>query len=257
MERANTSVLSLLGLVILCAACNRVPPVEEYPGLAGTLLQDSIDKKGLLIAVASIEGCYAIGPPHTSRWDGNSPMQLFKLKLLIENSLQGELQTGEADVFFYLNLRVSTGPARLGVNGCGGYGGDWRIGDRKMFLLLRDGGLLRTVCDTFNTCVRPILTGKHPDLEPTASRPVDQVIVDFFLTRGAGCCTDQQLLDVIEQSGPAFLVSRNYAVHKMQDLAEHETGLVRERACMVLANYEHPCIRGLPDDKSTNHPGKQ
>ncbi len=65
-----------------------------------------------------------------------------------------------------------------------GEGGIWHMGDREMFFLRNDSGVLRTICDTWNTCVVPVFSGAHPGFKPDPGKPLAEAIIDLLLTRG-------------------------------------------------------------------------
>jgi hypothetical protein len=189
-----------------------------------------------MIVVGRILEYSDVGRPHPSKWIPNFPVQLGSIKIQVENVLQGEDTRGDISVFFFRYLAISEGAPRIGVRG---RGGTWRIGDREIFFLQRDSGVLRTVCDGWAHCVMPVLTGAHPEFKSNPNSS-NTAIIDILLTRGEGC-SDQQMVDAISQFR-AYDYGPDYTIKKLNEIARTETPKVRKAACQKLKNLGKPCL---------------
>lgn len=242
---ATGLIRCLLGAVILLStACERVPPLVEYQSSGGGLTQQRIASVPIVI-VGRILAHSEVGRPHPSRWDTGYPMQLYKVTLQIENVLRGDVDRGTVPIFYFANLYASEGPPRTGMVG---RGGRWRIGDRLIWFLRRDAGVLRTVLDTWAQGTDPVFTGSHVNYRPRPGEPLSQMIVDILLNRGAGC-TDKQLVEALSKSVPEWF-DLPYTVQKVRRLRGDKSPEVRKAAREKLERlaYSWPQIRsGWPE----------
>jgi hypothetical protein len=235
----------LLGAVILLStACERVPPLVEYESSEGGLTQQRVASVPIVI-VGRILAHSEVGRPHPSRWDVKYPMQLYKVTVQVENVLRGDLDRGTVRIFYFANLYASEGPPRMGMVG---RGGQWRVGDRLIWFLRRDAGVLRTVLDTWAQCTDPVLTGSHVNYRPRPGETLSQMVVDILLDRGEGC-SDQQMVEALSKSVPEWF-DLPYTVQKVRRLSEDKSPEVRKAAREKLERlaYSWPQIRtGWPE----------
>jgi hypothetical protein len=238
--KRRTSRLSLLVCTLLFASCDRPPAISEYPPFVD-LPFDRISTVPVIL-VGQIVAYSKVGRPRPSRWGrsyGTSDlMQLNRITVRVENVLQGNVSLGILPVYYFMNLRMSTGPPTLGMDGMGG---TWHISDRELFFLQRDTDVLRTICDNFAHCVVPVSSGSHADANPDPSKPITERIVDLLLTRGKGC-SDRDWLKAIEKDGGhAYNFDKEYTIKKLQILSASEMPGVRKQSCNVLATLGQPC----------------
>jgi hypothetical protein len=234
----------LCAVIMLSTACERVPPLVEYESSGGGLTQQGIASVPIVI-VGRILAHSEIGRPHPSRWDSKYPMQLYKVTVQVENVLRGDIESGTVSVFYLKNLYASDGPARMGVVG---RGGQWRVGDRLIWFLRRDAGVLRTVLDTWAQCAKPVFTGSHVNYRPRPEETLAQMIVDILLDRGEGC-SDQQMAEALSKSVPEGF-DLTYTVKKVRRLSEDKSPEIRKAAREKLERlaYSWPQIRtGWPE----------
>jgi hypothetical protein len=234
--KRRTFQVGLLVCAFLFTACDRPPAISDYPPFVDLPFDQVIAVP--VILVGRIVSYAKVGRPGPSRWGTSDLMQLNRITVRVENVLQGDVSPGILPIYYFINLRRSTGPAMLGMDGMHG---TWHIGDRELFFLQRDTGVLRTICDNYAHCVIPVLSGSHADVQFDASKPITKRIVDILLTRGEGC-TDQDWIKAIEKDGDrAFLFDREYTIKKLQLLSASEMPGVREQSCNVLATLGQPC----------------
>jgi hypothetical protein len=172
-------------------------------------------------------------------------MQLYKVTVQVENVLRGDVERGTVPIFYFANLYASEGPPRMGMVG---RGGQWRIGDRLIWFLRRDAGVLRTVLDTWAQSAKLVFTGSHVNYQPLPGEPLSQMIVDILLDRGDGC-SDQQLVEALSESVPEGF-DLPYTVQKVRRLNEDKSPEVRKAAREKLDRlaYSWPQIRtGWPE----------
>ena len=189
-----------------------------------------------IIAVGRIMHNTEIGHPYSSKWRPHSQVQLYKATVTVENVLRGERIPENLDVYYIADTGPFGGPPRLGV---AENGGTWHIGDREIFFLRRDSGVLRTICDYMHFCVVPVMTGSHPGFKLDLSKPVAYGIVDLLLTKGQGI-SDAEMANAIVKS-PADSFSKDYTLQKLQQLTLSGSPEIHNAACEMLAALRHPC----------------
>ncbi len=233
-RRFFLGVPALLGSLLV--ACNpglwlvdRKPSVSDSPYLQ----YDSAP----VIVVGTILANSKVGQPRRASWDEHITVQLNRFTVHVENLLRGRLPDRNIPVYYFAYAGVLGGPAGLGMAGAGGI---LRIGDREIFFLRPDSGVLRTSCDFFRVCVTPVTSGEHPGFHFEQGKPVAESIVDLLLTRGKNC-TDQQIKEAIWKSRPDSF-SFDYTVRKLQQMTATEVPAVREEACEFLAEMNHSCV---------------
>ena len=109
-----------------------------------------------------------------------------------------------------------------------------------MFFLLRESGVLRTICDFYAHCVVPVRSCEHPVFRPDPTAPLSQTLIDLLLTRGPNC-GDEQMVEAISKFNAQDL-DREYAFKKLRLLAIEETPPVRKAACHWLSLWKQPCV---------------
>jgi hypothetical protein len=172
-------------------------------------------------------------------------MQLYKVAVQVENVLRGDVNPGTVSIFYFKDLYASAGPQRMGMVG---RGGGWRVGDRLIWFLRRDAGVLRTMLDTWAQGTDPDFTGSHVNYRPRPGEPLSQMIVDILLDRGKGC-SDQQIVEALSKSVPEWF-DLPYTVEKVRRLSEDKSPEVRKAARQKLERmaYSWPQIRtGWPE----------
>ncbi len=219
----------------LFVACDRTPRFVEYdPSVRISVSQQLASQ--IIVVARILSNPEKIGRPRPSNWDQTFPVQLYRARVKVENILKGDTASSDTAVYYLRSLGAMVGPARLGMAGTGG---TWRTEDRELFFLSDDSGVLRTICDTWNTCVVPVFSGAHPGFKPDPGKPLAEAIIDLLLTRGQDC-SDQQMVQAISKSG-AENFSREYAFKKLRQLATDETPAVRKAACDELSLWKQPC----------------
>jgi hypothetical protein len=199
----------------------------------------------------------AVAPVQNSPIDSR-PVQLWKARVHVENLLQGEIDQGDVDVFYFIgDIPGSARSIRL------------RSGERNIFFLRRDGTKLRTNDDrSANGCLLTVMTGPHPNFTRAPGVSINQAIIELLLTRGSGV-DDKKMIAAIDEPNYSRFISEEQIVRRLQQVAEVESPVVREAACLKLLFGKHPCgheqetpavtIRNLthPDANGTFRPGDQ
>lgn len=81
-------------------------------------------------------------------------VQLYEVTVAVENVLKGDAPREQCRDLFLSARRFLRGSPLLGIE----ERGTWRLGDREMFFLNRDSGVLRTICDFYSDCVVPVFS---------------------------------------------------------------------------------------------------
>ncbi len=191
-----------------------------------------IDSAGIAV-VGVIASDSLVLRPVPMHSDATCPLQLRRLGIRIENVLRGSVAAGKIEVFYFTWAGGFDGNQPLGF---------WRIGDRRIFLLRRDSGVLRTACDGADNCTWGVYSGAHPAYRPDPGRPVGYAIADILLTRGEGRIRESKFAGAIEWEAPAPF---DYLIDRLGRLAVTETSGVRTAACLVLWTYAQD--RAAPD----------
>ncbi len=217
-------------------SCARRPDISEYPPLID--LPHDYSLNGVpVITVGRVLQLSPVGAPRISTWGGAAMFQMYRAKVAVENMLHGDMRQPEIEFFYFVPTGSWDGPPRLG---------NWHTGDREMFFLQWNSGVLRTVCDTYEHCVLPVFTGAHAGWRPSPNdKSIGDRVVDFLLTRGEGC-TDEQLIKQIGKT-PSFDINNSSAIQKLQEVALNERGNVRNEACQALASFGDSYFRMSPD----------
>ncbi len=181
-------------------------------------LTEGADAKGIelqsspVVFVGQILSHREIGRPFPSRFDPTEPIQLFRITARVENVLRGGVLPDKVEVYYLKGMRLH-GPPQMGVIGRGGH---WRMGDRLIFFLRRDSGVLRTVIDTWASPTVPVLTGEHPGYRPRTGESVEDSIVDILLDRGQHCGDECEAAAVSHFALEYFDLA--YAVQKLRQI---------------------------------------
>lgn len=157
------------------------------------------------------------------------PLQLRRLTVRVENVLKGS-QIPETIEVYYLTF-------------AGGYDGNrplgsWNVGNRRILWLRRDSGVLRTVCDGFDSCTEGVWSGAHLHYKPDPQMPLDYALVDLLLTRGEGAVNEIGFATEVFREEPSQIPGLQvYAVEKLRHLALTEHGDIKSSACQSLWIY--------------------
>jgi hypothetical protein len=147
----------------------------------------------------------------------------------VENVLKGAPIPQTIGVYYFTFAGGFDGNRPLGF---------WEAGDRRILWLRRDSGVLRTVCDGFDSCTEGVWSGAHPNYSPDPQKPIDYALVDLHLTRGEGAVNELGFTtEVFREESDRIPGLEAYAVRKLWHLALTEHGDVKASACMALWIY--------------------
>ena len=237
VTRTRFSTAALLICLSIICSCRRSPPISDYPPFIDLPYDDRI--RGVpVILVGRILGTFPVGTPRPSKWDDTVSVQMYRVQLAVENVLAGDIRSKEVPVFYFVRAGAWDGPPRLG---------SWQPGERKMFFLQINSGVLRTICDNFEHCVLSVFTGSHVGWKAPLYNSIAEHILDLLLSKGQGC-TDEQLIKAISHT-PSFDINNTAAIRKVEQTALMERGAVRKQACQTLADLGDSYF-GLPPDPS-------
>lgn len=135
-----------------------------------------------------LENSHPVATAEKSEWDGGRPVQMWSVRVKVEQVLQGEVAGKDADIFY--------SPDRgMGDSAVARVLGNLYTGHSEIFFLQRDNGKLRTICDGWRSCIIWVRTGTHYKSRPELG-PIEEVLVSVLLSRGDHT-TDSQLPDAI------------------------------------------------------------
>ncbi len=194
--------------------CTRTVQITE---LRSSHDPSEIDDIPIIVVGRAIENSHAVSPIRLSTLAGE-PRQLWCVRVRIEHVLKGPPLNGNVNIFYFLGDQIPGSVGRLFV-----YAGHYQV-----FLLQKEDGKLRTICEDRRTCVYWVRTGAHPGYVPNPAFPLEESIADLMLSRGPHT-DDRQMIDAIYHSRlPARPAEP--AIRKLRILAQDETAPVRAAA---------------------------
>lgn len=177
----------------------------------------------VIVGVALDDG--RVSSPIVRRSDPRMSLQLRRVTVAVENVLQGGALGERIEVFYFTWAGGFDGPRPLGFG----------PGRRRVWWLRRDAGVLRTICDGWDTCTQVVESGAHRGYRPAAGRPVSEVVADVLLTRGEGEIDEEAWAREMMYAPDQGIES--YVAGKMRHLALTEKSGVRQSACLWLWIY--------------------
>jgi hypothetical protein len=127
--------LFLVAAFCACSGCEREFPMTPFPRRFTTM---NLPKVPLILVVQALENCHPADSPKYSGLDGR-PYQLWKVRVKVEQVIQGEIQPKNIEVLYFIDWGF----------GSGGWSRLTNIHQRhsEIFFLQRDGSHWRTICD--------------------------------------------------------------------------------------------------------------
>ena len=235
-------LFGLIACMCLCTACTKVPDLE--PHIAHIEIEDQIDQASV-IAVGVVEKEYLIRKVADA--DGDE-IGLFSVDVRLEGVLKGQLDRGAAEtghfVFYYYQVYGAwNGPSPNFIY----------PGDRDIFYLIRDAGVLRATTDAYLSHTR-LKSGKHA-VSPVRDDQVHEAIAQLILLPGAEPETGYLSLHG-ENTGLAMgLVGVDRVREMLMGLLDYPDGRIRARACLHLAEFpfnNQSCLPKIIDDSQTS-----
>jgi hypothetical protein len=188
-----------------------------------------------IVIVGQILLADTVGRPQREK--NGLPVQLYRVTVHVENVLRGNVQ-GDVAIYYFSGAKgLSIGSS--GLLGMTTNAGSWHLGDRIVFFLRREDGVLRTTCDFRRYCALQVYSGAHPEFRPDASKPLADNLVDLLLTRGERC-TDKQMADAILKSRTPE-ISEAYAYQQLSQLAIKGPLEITRAACEMLSVANRKC----------------
>lgn len=182
-----------------------------------------------IVAVGVISGDTLIRSPVPRHSNPTIPLQLRRLTVHVENVLKGASIPATIDVYYFTWAGGFDGPRPLGF---------WSVGDRRIFWLRTDHGVLRTVCDGWDGCTEAVWSGAHPNYRPNPQKPLEYTLVDFHLTRGTGPVNKIAFATEVSVQEPVGTPGlEEYAIGKLKHLALTEQDEIKSSACGSLWIY--------------------
>jgi hypothetical protein len=221
----------LIAAVSICISLNCVLTPDMSP-LSPSFSIFELNNVPLIVVGQAVEKCHPVGPVSESRWDGR-PVQLWKVRIKIEQIVQGQMPDKSMDVFYFVDLGGSTGPWSHLVN--------IQAGHSEIFFLQKDGNRWRTICDGWRTCVLWVRTGTHYNYKLDRRLPVESLLTNLLLSRGDQT-SDAQMIDAIYH--PEGRLGWEGVFNRFQQLANEEKS-PRVRSVLLeridnFANYYGP-----------------
>lgn len=175
-------IVAAICLGTSCQPSGKVAPLPPHFSVLAA------DKVPLILVGQVLQDARPVATPETSEWNGR-PMQLWKVRVRVEQVLQGDVSAKEVNIFYFVDMGMiesSDAPLRGGIY----------AHHSEIFFLQTDGGRLRTICDGWRNCVLWVRTGSHFNFKIDHGLPVEDTIVRLLLSRG-NHTTDKQMIDAI------------------------------------------------------------
>jgi hypothetical protein len=159
-----------------------------------------------------------------------------KMQVAVENVIRGDIQNQHVAVFYFTWAGGFDGPQPLGM---------WTVGSRRILWLRRDGSVLRTACDGWDSCTWGVYSGKHQKVR-RSPESIDRALADILLSRGDGYVNETQFAGAILRGAP---VADTYTIDNYRQLALTDRGVVKDAACEALWIVGHdPVLRAFAAD---------
>lgn len=174
-----------------------------------------------------------VGWAHSSKYGGH-PVQLYRVKVNVENVIQGRVPSSEITVYFFGITGNFTGLQPMGFG----------IGYRYIFYLRQEADQWRTVCDDYAYCADRVRTGRHTTFKRKPKRPISEDILGILYRRGEGI-SDGEMVDLL--AAPDYYAYRwkdsqdEVFTNLLQRIAKEDTPPVRAAACEQLRHLSKPC----------------
>ncbi len=176
--------LFITTVLFACSGCEREFPMAPFPRRFSVF---NLPKVPLILVGQALENCYPAAPPAYSGLDGK-PYQLWKVRVKVEQVVQGEIQPKSMEVFYFVDMGFGSGGwSRLM---------DIYQGHSEIFFLQKDGSRWRSINDDCRNCVLWVRTGTHYQYKIDPNLPIEDILVNLLLSRGDHT-SDGQMIDAI------------------------------------------------------------
>jgi hypothetical protein len=181
-----------LAFILICFLCGCRPSSEMSP-LPPCFNTRQPETVPVILAGEVMEDSHPFAPPQISNWSG-SFVQVWKVRVAVEQVLQGNVPQRQVDIFYYPDVPAPGSVGRV-----------YKLykGRTELFLLLRDRDKLRPVCENTDVCTCWVRTGKHSGTDVEVTGSIGDRIYRLLLSRGDRT-TDAQLIDAIYHCPPRW-----------------------------------------------------
>jgi hypothetical protein len=218
-------LLLVLPVLCSCEGGDKMAPLPPH------FSASALDRVPVILLGQIMENSRSTGSQRTwqtSEWDGK-PVQLMRVRVRVEQVLQGEPPPKEVEIFYFTDLAA-------GESSVARVWRDLNAGHSEIFFLQRDYGKLRTICDGWRSCIIWVRTGTHYNFKPEPGTPIEDVITNILLRRGDHT-TDEQMIDAMYH--PELRWGTLPIYNALKQLAVNEKSLaVRVVALERLRNFE-------------------
>lgn len=185
-RRFGPNAWKLIAAICFCTGCQRAAQMAPLPPHFTAFAPGRVP---VILVGEALQDAQTAAAPQRSEWDGR-PVQLWKVRVRVEQVLQGDMPSKEADIFYFADMGTfesSDRPLRGGIY----------AGHSEIFFLQSDRGRFRTVCDGWRNCVLWVRTGSHFNFKIDPRLSIEDLIVRLLLSRGDHT-TDKQMADSID-----------------------------------------------------------
>lgn len=179
--------MACLFFVTLFGACSGGKRQFPMTPFSRRVSLSNLPEVPLILVGQALEKCHPAAPPEYSGLDGRF-YQLWKVRVRVEQVIQGETPSPDLDVFYFLNL----GPYESAWSNLR----DIQQGHSELFFLQQDGDRWRTINDGWRNCVLWIRTGTHYHFKVDPNLPIQTIFTNLILSRGEHT-SDAQMIDAI------------------------------------------------------------
>ncbi len=229
----------------LHASCAPVP--DLVPRVANVEIADQVNEANLIV-VGLAENERVVRPVAGTRETG--PLNLLAVIVRVEGVLKGHFD-GERLTFYYYQMTGGAwdGPAPNIV----------APGQRSIFYLMNDGGVIRAATDAYLSHTN-LATGKHPISPAANDSSTREAVAELVLLPGEGMDMADYLGSLHRGKALALaLVGKSQVRQMLRGLLKNPQGAIRGRACITLAEFplnEKGClqdvigdVQSLPEDR--------
>lgn len=219
MTRALLAVVVALSF----ASCQPSAKLQIRPISAPTYRE--LTYRSFIVLVGSVTAVHVVGPEVKTGDKHKYPLRLQRITVQVENVLKGRPKAGK--IAFY---RYGWSPDQPMV----GPWGNVVPGERNVFFLDQEGGVLRATADLYPSHIE-VLSGRHPGYKPRVGQSTEESIAEILLTPGEDVHPAAFSQGLRTASAIAIeLVGPPGTLRIMGPLLTSKEAVLRQQACSVM-----------------------
>lgn len=222
-------------LVLLLASCSPQPHLSDLFDPIHLKTRQRLDfiESAPIVVVGRVRSVPSIGGVRSAARLPEMKIELTRISIDVENVLTGEVSGSELEFYYFVfsarNHRDLGVPAYFPV-----------LGERRVFFLKSEAGVIRSVGDVTN-CTLRVASGSHIGFKRPANSSLGQTISLILLTPGEKCDAEVFRAQIAQAFFIATALStESYALSLLEKLLRDNNEAVRNEAARILASLQPP-----------------